>query len=145
MNDQSKEAGKAAGAPVKLGLKKKSILMLEDETALSAELAPYFEHCGFKLVCVTNGVDGLKQIIANDFTVIVCDMMMPNLPGDMFYRAVERTKPSHCQRFIFITGYKGNEHIEDFIRKVHGTVLWKPFATQQLMDAIQGVIRKTGG
>ena len=145
MNDQSKEAGKAAGAPVKLGLKKKSILMLEDETALSAELTPYFEHCGFKLVCVTNGVDGLKQIIANDFTVIVCDMMMPNLPGDMFYRAVERTKPSHCQRFIFITGYKGNEHIEDFIRKVHGTVLWKPFATQQLMDAIQGVIRKTGG
>jgi hypothetical protein len=63
----------------------------------------------------------------------------------MFYRAVERTKPSHCQRFIFITGYRGNEHIEDFIRKVNGTVLWKPFATQQLMDAIQGVIRKTGG
>ncbi len=144
MNDQPKQADKAVGAPVKTGLKK-SILLLEDEVALSAELAPYFEQHGFKMVAVTNGVDGLKQIIANDFSVIVCDMMMPNLPGDMFYRAVERTKPNHCQRFIFITGYKGNHDIEDFIRKVKGVVLWKPFQTQQLMDTIETVLRKTGG
>ena len=144
MNDQAKEADKAAGAPGKTGLKK-SILMLEDEVALSAELAPYFEHHSFKLVAVTNGVDGLKQVIANDFSVIICDMMMPNLPGDMFYRAVERTKPNHCQRFIFITGYRGNQDIEDFIRKVNGVVLWKPFQTQQLMDTIETVVRKTGG
>jgi CheY-like chemotaxis protein len=144
VNDQAKEADKAAGAPGKTGLKK-SILMLEDEVALSAELAPYFEHHSFKLVAVTNGVDGLKQVIANDFSVIICDMMMPNLPGDMFYRAVERTKPNHCQRFIFITGYRGNQDIEDFIRRVNGVVLWKPFQTQQLMDTIEIVVRKTGG
>ena len=144
MNDQAKEADKAAGAPGKTGLKK-YILMLEDEVALSAELAPYFEHHSFKLVAVTNGVDGLKQVIANDFSVIICDMMMPNLPGDMFYRAVERTKPRLCERFIFITGFKGNRDIEDFIRKVNGVVLWKPFQTQQLMDTIETVVRKTGG
>jgi DNA-binding NarL/FixJ family response regulator len=90
-------------------------------------------------------VDGLKQIMSRDFAVIICDMMMPNLPGDMFYRAVERTKPHLCQRFIFITGFKGNRDIEDFIRKVNGVMLWKPFETQQLMDAIQVVLQKTGG
>ncbi len=123
----------------------KSILMLEDETALTEELTPFFACNGYKLVSVTNGVDGLKQIIARDFSAIICDMMMPNLPGDMFYRAVERTKPRLCQRFIFITGYKGNRDIEDFIRKVNGVMLWKPFETHQLMDAIQAVLQKTGG
>jgi CheY-like chemotaxis protein len=140
----SREPQKAAGPPGKTG-PMKYILMLEDETALAEELTPFFAYNGYKLVSVTNGVDGLKQIIARDFSVIICDMMMPNLPGDMFYRAVERTKPHLCQRFIFITGFKGNRDIEDFIRKVNGVMLWKPFETQQLMDAIQAVLQKTGG
>ena len=119
--------------------------MLEDETDLTAELTPFFAHNGYKLIGVTNGVDGLKQIMARDFAAIICDMMMPNLPGDMFFRAVERTKPALCKRFIFITGYKGNRDIEDFIRKVNGIMLWKPFETHELMDAIALVIQKTGG
>ncbi len=123
----------------------KPILMLEDETSLTEELTPFFAYNGYDLVAVTNGVDGLKQIIARDFSVIICDMMMPNLPGDMFYRAVERTKPLLCKRFIFITGFKGNRDIEDFIRKVNGVMLWKPFQTHELMDAIQVVLQKTGG
>ena len=140
----TKEPQKAASPPGKTG-PVKYILMLEDETALTGELAPFFAYSGFTLVPVTNGVDGLKQIMTRDFAVIICDMMMPNLPGDMFYRAVERTKPRLCERFIFITGFKGNRDIEDFIRKVNGVVLWKPFETHQLMDAIQVVLQKTGG
>jgi CheY-like chemotaxis protein len=133
-----------ASPPGKTG-RPKLILMLEDETALTEELKPFFAYNGFNLVAVTNGVDGLKQIIARDFSAIICDMMMPSLPGDMFYRAVERTKPLLCKRFIFITGYKGNRDIEEFIRKVNGVMLWKPFETHQLMDAIQVVLERTGG
>jgi DNA-binding response OmpR family regulator len=135
---QANEDGPAGSAS-------KNILILEDETALSETLAPFFETNGFSVACVTNGVDGLRQIMARDFAVIVCDMMMPNLPGDMFYRAVERTKPHLCKRFIFITGYKGNREIEDFIRKVKGVMLWKPFETSELMETINSVMRTSAG
>ena len=144
MNAKPTDAQNAAGPPAKPG-PLRHILMLEDESTLTAELTPYFAHNGFNLVSVTNGVDGLRQIIARDFSAIICDMMMPNLPGDMFYRAVERTKPQLCKRFIFITGYKGNRDIEDFIRKIHGVMIWKPFETHQLMDAIQLILQQTGG
>jgi CheY-like chemotaxis protein len=144
VKDKTTAPDNAAGQPARPG-PLKHILMLDDETALTDELAPFFELNGYKLVAVTNGVDGLKQIIAKEFAVIICDMMMPNLPGDMFYRAVERTKPHLCKRFIFITGFKGNRDIEDFIRKVNGVMLWKPFETFELMDAIKVVLQKTGG
>jgi DNA-binding response OmpR family regulator len=144
VNEKATEPQRAGSPPGKPGAPR-NILMLEDETDLTGELAPFFAANGYKLVAVTNGVDGLKQIIARDFAVIICDMMMPNLPGDMFYRAVERTKPLLCKRFIFITGFKGNRDIEDFIRKVNGVMLWKPFGTHQLMNAIEMVIQKTGG
>jgi DNA-binding response OmpR family regulator len=144
VNEKRTEPPNVAAPPDKTG-PPKHILMLEDETALTEELAPFFTYNGYNLVSVTNGVDGLKQIMARDFSVIICDMMMPNLPGDMFYRAVERTKPQLCKRFIFITGFKGNRDIEDFIRKINGIMLWKPFQTHELMDAIQVVLKKTGG
>jgi DNA-binding response OmpR family regulator len=144
VNEKTTEPENIARAPAKTG-PLKYVLMLEDETELTQELAPFFEQNGFKLVSVTNGVDGLKQIIAREFSVIICDMMMPSLPGDMFYRAVERTKPHLCKRFIFITGFKGNQEIEEFIRRVSGIMLWKPFETFELMDAIKMVLEKTGG
>jgi DNA-binding response OmpR family regulator len=122
----------------------KKVLMLEDEVALTETLEPFFTDSGYRLVAVPNGVEGLKKIMAEDYSVIICDMVMPNLPGDMFYRAVERTKPHLCSRFIFITGFKGNRQIEDFIRKIKGVMIWKPFQTFELMEAVKLIHRKNG-
>jgi DNA-binding response OmpR family regulator len=144
VSEEKTEAQNIARAPAKPG-PPKYVLLLEDETALAETLTPHFESNGYRLVSVTNGVDGLKQIMARDFSAIVCDIMMPSLPGDMFYRAVERTKPYLCKRFIFISGFKGNRDIDEFIRKVGAILLWKPFKTDELMDAIKTVLQKTGG
>jgi len=139
-NPTSNNAGEAAetyGGP-------KSVLLLEDEGAFTDILKTYLELNGYLVTSVTNGVDGLKLVMARDFDVIICDMMMPNLPGDMFYVAVERTKSHLCKRFIFMTGYKGDKKIDDFIRKVQGILLWKPFEMHDLLDTMQLVARTTG-
>ena len=122
----------------------KSVLLLEDEGAFTDILKTYLELNGYVISSVSNGVEGLKRVMASDFDVIICDMMMPNLPGDMFYVAVERTKPHLCKRFIFMTGYRGDKKIEDFIRKTNGLMLWKPFEMHDLLDTMQVVLRTTG-
>ncbi|MDB6130270.1 MAG: sensor hybrid histidine kinase [Verrucomicrobiales bacterium] len=121
----------------------KTILLLEDEGEMSDVLKLYLEESKYRVVQVRNGVEGLKKIIAQDFDVILCDMMMPNLPGDMFYLAVERTKPHLTRRFIFMTGHKGDKKIDDFIRRVKGIMLWKPFQPPDLLETIKSVIRKS--
>src|SRR5581483_10130738 len=103
-----------------------SVLMLEDAGELTEALRIYLEANNFTVICVKNGVEGLKKIMTQDFDVILCDMLMPNLPGDMFYIAVQKVKPHLCHRFIFMTGHKGDKKIDDFIRKVRGVMLWKP-------------------
>ncbi len=121
----------------------KTVLLLEDEGDLTEVLTQLLEIHHFRVTTAKNGVEGLKKIIAGDFDAIVCDMMMPNLPGDMFYLAVEKTKPHLCKRFIFMTGHKGDKKIDDFIRRVRGVLLWKPFQPHELVDSIKAVIRKT--
>jgi len=94
-------------------------------------------------VAVHNGVEGVHEVLSSDFEVILCDMLMPTLPGDMFYRAVERMRPHLCNRFIFMTGYRANSKINQFIESVKGTVLLKPFQVDDLLDLFAFVQLRT--
>lgn len=118
------------------GVETKRILLLEDDEQFKEIIRDFLQSNFFDVVGVRNGVEGVREIIKGDFDVIICDMMMPTLPGDMFYLAVERMRPHLCDRFIFITGLRGNGKITDFIKKVNGTMLAKPFHVDDLLEMI---------
>ena len=119
------------------------ILLLEDDHALQEIITAFLESHSYAVVAVQNGAEGIREVIADDFEVIICDMMMPRLAGDMFYLAVERMKPHLCKRFIFTTGHHDNPKIRKFIQDVRGTVLPKPFRVDDLLEVI-GLIRLRG-
>ena len=122
--------------------KMKNILILEDEAAFAMLLKEALESEGYNVTTVSNGAEGLKKILTDDFEIILCDMVMPNFPGDMFYLAVERARPNLCKRFIFMTGHQGDSKIGEFIRRIRGLMLWKPFEAHVLFDAIKAVNSK---
>ena len=119
--------------------KAKRVLLLEDDSGFQEILQEFLKSHHFDVVAVQNGVDGVREIMASDFEVIICDMMMPSLPGDMFYLAVERMRPHLCKRFVFITGLRGNDKITEFINRVGGTMLAKPFHVDDLLELISFV------
>ncbi len=114
----------------------KKVLLLEDDPAFKEIMTDFLKESGFEVVAVMNGVEGVHQVLASDFEVILCDMMMPTLPGDMFFRAVERMRPHLCDRFIFMTGHRGNVKVNEFITNVNGTILTKPFHVDDLLEMI---------
>lgn len=118
----------------------KSVLILEDDPAFSEVLRIFLESHSLKVTCVVNGVDGLRHVLASDYDIILCDLVMPNLPGDMFYLAVERTKKHLCKRFVFMTGHRSDPGWGGFLSKVAGPVLGKPFALTELLSTIQTVL-----
>jgi DNA-binding NarL/FixJ family response regulator len=80
--------------------------------------------------------------MAMDFDVIVCDLMMPHMPGDMFYLAVQKTKPHLCKRFIFITGHNNNPRVVDFLKRVDGLAVFKPVPSEELVRMISLVLKR---
>jgi len=56
-------------------------------------LKDILENLNYRLTIVPSGTEGVKQILAADFDAIVCDMVMPNFPGDKFYLAVQQARP----------------------------------------------------
>jgi DNA-binding NtrC family response regulator len=123
--------------------KRRKVLLLEDDPQFKEIMNDFLRANGFEVVAVQNGVEGVHEILAGDFEVVLCDMMMPTLPGDMFFRAVERMRPHLCDRFIFMTGHRGSPKVNDFIRSVNGTILSKPFQVDDLLEMIAFVQVRT--
>lgn len=90
----------------------------------------------------SNGVEGLQKVMQDTFDLIICDMMMPKLGGEMFYWAVTRIRPAARLRFIFVTGFKNDPKVLHFFDRIQATVLYKPFTIEALNAAILDVDRK---
>jgi CheY-like chemotaxis protein len=123
---------------------RRKILVVDNDVTLTELARAILETNGYEVDVAFDGVGGIKKILGNDYSAILCDMVMPNLAGDMFYIAVERVKPHLCKRFLFMTGHRGDRKIDEFIRKVRGLILWKPFQSHILMESIKAIEDKGG-
>lgn len=119
--------------------KTQTVLVLEDDRVFAATLRDALEDQDYRVTVVSNGAEGVQQILAADFDAILCDLVMPNFPGDMFYLAVQRTRPHLCPRFIFMTGHQGNPDVAKFLSGTNARVLGKPFGMRPLFDALESV------
>jgi CheY-like chemotaxis protein len=120
------------------------VLLLEDRADFRQILREYLAFSRFQVTAVQSGIEGLRKIMTGSFDLIICDMMMPKMGGEMFYWAVTRVRPATRDRFIFFTGHKNNPRLEFFFRRVNATVLFKPFKLEALDGAIADVSRKLG-
>ena len=121
----------------------KTILVVEDELDLAQSFKEMFEQHGFVVNTVANGVAALKYVQNRDVDVILCDLKLPQLEGDMFYVSVEKVKPHLCDRFVFVTGMADNPKFQPFISRMEGRVLFKPVPFEKLLEAIQNVASKS--
>jgi len=115
---------------------KPSVLLLEDDVPFSRFVSGVLSENGFEVVSVRNGVDGVHKVLAQDFDAILCDILLPTLPGDMFYRAVERMRPHLCNRFVFMTGNYDQPKVKEFMATGQGMMLLKPFHIDDLREML---------
>jgi DNA-binding response OmpR family regulator len=119
-----------------------NILLLDDDTDLADTLKLLLESHNFIVTVARNGVEGLRETMAMDFDVIICDMMMPTMPGDMFYLAVQKTKPHLCSRFLFVTGHGDDPRTNAFLQTTDGLVIFKPVPSDELIQMISLVLQR---
>ena len=119
-----------------------NILLLDDDAELADTLKLLLEESNFVVTTARNGVEGLREAMAMDFDVIVCDMMMPTMPGDMFYLAVQKVKPHLCPRFLFVTGHGNDPRTNDFLQRSDGLVVFKPVPGDELLQMISLVLQR---
>ena len=118
------------------------VLLLDDRADFRDVIGEFLTSRLYTVTAVSNGAEGLREIIKAPFDLIICDMMMPQVGGEMFYWAVTRMRPAAGLRFIFITGHQSDPKIQSFFRRISATVLIKPFPLDALSATIREVTKK---
>jgi two-component system alkaline phosphatase synthesis response regulator PhoP len=120
----------------------KRLLLVEDDRALSTGLTDAFRLEGFEVTATRDGAKGREFVLAQEFDVVVLDLMLPGRNGlDVLreMRAKGRATP------VLILTARGEE-----ADKVIGLELGaddyvtKPFSLRELVARVRALVRRAG-
>ncbi|MGD9099018.1 MAG: response regulator, partial [Anaerolineae bacterium] len=66
------------------------LLLVDDESAITANLAPFLERAGFAVVVAADGEEALLQVASAAPDLVVLDVLMPKLDGREVLRRLRR-------------------------------------------------------
>lgn len=125
---------------------RRRVIVVDDEPALCAALKRSLgaRHDVRTFTCAR---DALAALAAGDrCDVVVCDLMMPDLNGVEFYRAVGCESPALAARFVFITGGALTPCVRAFLDTTDRPWLAKPLDLGRLEAQIERLAAgATGG
>jgi two-component system NtrC family sensor kinase len=116
------------------------ILVIDDEPLIGSLITRVLGS-GYEVVAVVHGRTGLDLLaVKDDFDLILCDLMMPDLTGmDVHAELLSRQSP-HAQTMVFLTGGAFAGHAGQFLARVPNLCLEKPFLGAELRAAVRDAL-----
>jgi signal transduction histidine kinase len=117
------------------------ILVVDDEPLIGRVLraALKSEH---EVVVVQRAATALAMLNeGDDFDVVLCDLVMPDLSGPDFYAKVNGRWPHLAGRVVFMSGGAFTPRAVEFMRSVPMSVLAKPFVLDELRRVVRAHVR----
>lgn len=91
-----------------------------------------------------NGCEACDRIRTNQYDAIVCDLLMPQMDGAAFFRALKELDEEQADRVIFVTGASLDLETRAQIRESGRPILRKPFDIDELERAVNAVAQAGG-
>lgn len=116
------------------------LLVIDDDTELCELLVDYLSGEGFRVETVHHGEEGAEQALANDYALVVLDVMLPGMNGfDVLRKIREKSKVP----VIMLTA-RGDD-IDRIVGLELGAddYLPKPFNPRELVARIRAIQRRT--
>jgi DNA-binding response OmpR family regulator len=119
---------------------KPSILLVDDETAITDNLAPFLNRSGFTVSVAANGEEALHHVAANPPDLLILDVLMPHLDGREVLRRLRQE--GNWTPIILLT--QVGEAVERAMALEEGAddYLNKPFDPHELVARIHAVLRR---
>jgi DNA-binding response OmpR family regulator len=123
-------------------LKRRKILVVDDEERMIRFIRLNLEHDGFVVIDALNGKQALQRLRDSTPDLILLDVMMPDLDG---FEVLQMVREITSVPVIMLTA-KGEE--DDRVRGLElgaDDYITKPFSPRELVSRIKAVMRRTEG
>src|SRR5271169_3417383 len=116
------------------------VLVVDDDAELCKLVTRYLSREGFATTWAPNGAAGVEHALADDYSLIMLDVMMPDTDGfDVLRRIRERSRTP-----VLMLTARGDTH--DRVRGLEmgaDDYLPKPFEPAELVARIRAILRRT--
>lgn len=112
------------------------ILLVDDQPENLVALEAVLEHLGQELVKAHSGREALRQLLDNDFAVILLDVKMPDMDGFECAAMIRERERSSDTPIIFLTALKSDEFLSRGYNMGAVDYLSKPIVPEVLRSKI---------
>ena len=116
------------------------ILVVEDEATIRKGLEDNLKDEGFKVTSATTGKEGLEKALANDFDLVLLDVMMPEMNGFDVCKQIKTKKLT--LPIIMLTAKKKEADKILGLELGADDYITKPFSVNELLARIRAVLRR---
>ncbi|MEI5908861.1 response regulator transcription factor [Bacillus spongiae] len=120
----------------------KRILIVEDEKNLARFLELELSYEGYHVQIINDGREGVNMAVAEDWDVILLDLMLPNINGIEVCRRIRQVKSTPI---IMITARDGVMDRVSGLDSGADDYIVKPFAIEELLARIRALFRRFEG
>src|SRR5581483_1753048 len=121
-----------------------TVLVVDDDQALRGFFTTLLKKKGFNVDVASDGRVAYDQLHRHNYSVILLDLMMPNVNGFELLDRMQRDSPNLLDRVIIMTG-ASQRVIENLdTSKVYGMIR-KPFDMDQIVSSTVDCAKKSRG
>ncbi len=120
----------------------KTILLIEDDSALRENTAELLELSDFEVITAPNGRVGIDLAKEHHPDIVVCDIMMPEVDGYGVLEALSSNQTTQHIPFIFLSAKTEHKEVRLGMNMGADDYLTKPFEEDELISAIESRLAK---
>jgi PAS domain S-box-containing protein len=122
--------------PPARALQRARVLVIDDELTVVSMLSRFLseEH---NVEVATSAETALEILDREDFDVVLCDLLMPNMSGVDLYEEVSRRYPGFQKRIVLMTGGAFTPRAAQFLSRVNNPRIEKPFDMKYLRRVVR--------
>lgn len=113
-----------------------SALVVDDDPGLQGLFSTLLGRDGFSVDCAPDGRQAFEYLKRGSYSVILLDLMMPDVNGFELLDKLERDSPSLMRRVIVMTG-AAQRVVDGFDRKRVWGFIRKPFDIDDLKKSVK--------
>jgi len=119
---------------------KDNILIVDDDPLIRELLGTFVSSFGFDFVMAGDGTEAVDKLKDEEFTVVITDIMMPNMDGIELLKHIRKNYP-HID-VLMVTAYGGTFNYTDVIKAGASDFISKPFNVDELEAKLNRVLRE---
>src|ERR1043165_3094304 len=117
------------------------VLIIDDDKDICLVLSRFLSKNNYEVDVANNGEEGLKQLRAKEYTLVLCDYRLPDMTGVDALRKIKLLRPQTA--VIIITGYSDVKTAVETFRYGASDFVTKPLYPDELLVTIRETIAKT--